>query len=340
MSDEKTSAEPMKLGVFAGRSHKKTDASDVIAAALSGFWLAACAIFFLLVDTDGAASGGASGGLNFVMVLLAVFLPIAVIWLAASAAKSARVIREETARLQSTIDTLRHNYLTQSQAGAGTASPEIDAKLKQLERAQKETETALATFSTRRQMPREEMVAPKPKPTDPIEVQTAMELETGDEDQEPLELDDFIRALHFPEDANDQAGFDALRRALKDHKAAGLVQAAQDVLTLMSQDGIYMDDLNPDHARPEFWRHFAQGARGRAIAPLGGVRDRSSLALSAGRMRHDPIFRDAVHHFLRRFDQVFADFEKTASDEEIVRLANTRTARAFMLLGRVTGTFD
>jgi hypothetical protein len=33
-------------------------------------------------------------------------------------------------------------------------------------------------------------------------------------------------------------------------------------------------------------------------------------------------------------------FEETASDEEIGALSETRTARAFMLLGRVTGTFD
>ena len=118
---------------------------------------------------------------------------------------------------------------------------------------------------------------------------------------------------------------------------AGLVQASQDVLTLLSQNGIYMDDLRPDRARPEVWRRFAVGDRGRAVAALGGVRDRSSLAMAAGRMRQDPIFRDAVHHFLRRFDRVFASFEANATDEEVARLGDTRTARAFMLLGRVTG---
>ena len=118
------------------------------------------------------------------------------------------------------------------------------------------------------------------------------------------------------------------------------VQAAQDVLTLLSQDGIYMDDLRPDMARPELWRRFAKGERGRTIAALGGVRDRSSLALAAGRMKQDPIFRDAAHHFLRLFDKGFSKFEKTATDAEISDLAGTRTARAFMLLGRVTGTFD
>lgn len=337
MSDQQQDPGKLSLGILGRRDKRGTDASEVIAAALSGFWLAACAIFFLVIDT-GTTTG--QTGLNLVMTLLAVFLPVAVIWLAASAARSARIMREETARLQSTIDSLRHNYLTQTQAARPETSPDVDAKLAQLERAQQETETALATFSTRRQMPSELAPAPKPKPTDPIEVQTAMELETPSDTQDPLDLDDFIRAIHFPEDANDTAGFEALRRALKDHKVAGLVQAAQDVLTLMSQDGIYMDDLNPDRARPEFWRQFAQGERGRAIAPLGGIRDRSSLALTAGRMRHDPIFRDAAHHFLRRFDQVFAAFEETATDEDIARLANTRTARAFMLLGRVTGTFD
>jgi hypothetical protein len=57
-------------------------------------------------------------------------------------------------------------------------------------------------------------------------------------------------------------------------------------------------------------------------------------------MREDTIFRDAAHHFLRQFDKTFQDFEKNATDAEVIELAETRTARAFMLLGRVTGIFD
>ena len=88
------------------------------------------------------------------------------------------------------------------------------------------------------------------------------------------------------------------------------------MLTLLSQDGIYMDDLQPDRAKPEIWRRFAQGERGRTIAALGGVRDRSSLALTAARMREDTVFRDAAHHFLRTFDRTFQEFEKNASDQD------------------------
>ena len=173
------------------------------------------------------------------------------------------------------------------------------------------------------------------------EDQGLLELGTSaDELAPPLSHADLIRAMHFPETAEDQEGFNALRKALKDRQASQLIQAAQDVLTLLSQDGIYMDDLRPDRAKPEVWRSFAKGDRGRAVAPLGGVRDRSSLALASGRMKQDAIFRDAVHHFLRKFDKTFSEFEETATDEEIATLADSRTARAFMLLGRVAGTFD
>ncbi len=287
------------------------------------------------------------------MTAMAIFMPVAIIWVAATATRSARIMREESARLQAAIDGMRHTYLQQQQgAGAGPGTANVERKLDQIAKAQRETESAIATFTSSRPDPQAFM---KPEQTTSVEpaAATAISPSVTDENQPalelgtrveelgpPLQINEFIRAMHFPENADDQEGFRALRRALQDHKVAELVRAAQDVLTLLSQDGIYMDDLRPDMARPEFWRKFAAGERGRAIAPLGGIRDRSSLALTAGRMRTDPVFRDAAHHFLRRFDQIYAGFEQGASDQDIAAMADTRTARAFMLLGRVTGTFD
>jgi hypothetical protein len=37
---------------------------------------------------------------------------------------------------------------------------------------------------------------------------------------------------------------------------------------------------------------------------------------------------------------MISQFAETASDAELSELSDTRTARAFMLLGRVAGTFD
>jgi hypothetical protein len=118
------------------------------------------------------------------------------------------------------------------------------------------------------------------------------------------------------------------------------VQASQDVLTLLSQNGIYMDDLSAAPASADLWRMFAAGERGSAIAGLGGVTDQSALAAVANRKKDDTIFRDSMLHFLRQFDKMVTAFAPEFSDEELLIMAQTRSARAFMLLGRVVGTFD
>ena len=316
-------------------------APEKAALVLSGMWLVLTAVVFAVFGV-----AGTDGALGFLVIALVIFLPVAMIWVAATAARTARVMREESARLHAAIDAIRQAYITQSQALAAPASNQVSVarKLDEIAAAQRKTETALATFSSIRpaQAVPPARRAPAPDPAAPgDDAQTALPLGTqADDMRPPLERTDFIRALNFPETAEDKEGFAALRRALKDRPTAQLIQAAQDVLTLLSQDGIYMDDLRPDMARPETWRSFAGGARGRAIAALGGIRDRSSLALAAARMKNDPIFRDAAHHFLRRFDQMFSSFAEDASDSDISDLSDTRTARAFMLLGRVAGTFD
>ena len=101
-----------------------------------------------------------------------------------------------------------------------------------------------------------------------------------------------------------------------------------------------MDDLTPDRSRTDIWRRFADGERGPTVSGIGGIRDRSSLALTASRMRQDSIFRDAAHHFLRTFDKTLSSIADRLSDQELAALTDTRTARAFMLLGRVAGIFD
>ncbi|WP_424977855.1 hypothetical protein [Leisingera sp. S232] len=311
--------------------------AEMAAIALGALWLLAIVGFYVFAPEG----RGLAQWADLITSVLAVVLPLAMLWVAASAARSARVMREESEQLQAAIDGLRQSYLAQAQQHAGVAETSVAKRLEEIAEATRKTETTLATFHTSR---RADPIRPA-IPAEAAEItaagQGSLALGTRAADTAPpLPAEQFIRALNFPETAEDTDGFAALRAALKDRKAAQVVQAAQDVLTLLSQDGIYMDDLRPDMARPEIWRQFGQGARGRAVAALGGVRDRTSLALTAARMKQDPIFRDAAHHFLRRFDQMFAEFESEATDGEISALGNTRTARAFMLLGRVAGTFD
>ncbi|ABG32898.1 hypothetical protein CEP88_06590 [Roseobacter denitrificans] len=331
---------PTPLGIYDRPKTQVISGIEIIAIAISAIWLLGAGLFFLMLPSEATEGGEGAGALRFLMTIMAIFMPIGMVWVAASAARASKVMREESQRLQASLDAIRHTYIAQSQnAATGVEPASVARKLDEIAAATRKTETVLATFSSRREQERQTPArAPAPAAVDQ---QQALALGTHAEDlAPPLDTADFIRALNFPETAEDTQGFAALRRALKDRPSAQLIQAAQDILTLLSQDGIYMDDLLPDRARPEIWRHFGQGVRGRPIAPLGGIRDRSSLALTSGRMKQDPIFRDAAHHFLRLFDKTFAEFEKRADDSDIVALAETRTARAFMLLGRVAGTFD
>lgn len=325
------------LGIYDRPKTESLTSIDVIAGAVSAVWLVGAGAFFLILPRE---TRDGSDALRLLMTVLAIFMPIGMIWIAATAARASQVMREESQRLQASIDAIRQTYIAQTQSAAvGTETATVARKLEEIAAATRKTETVLATFSSRRDHQR----TPPPQQASPVASDDQPALALGTQAQDfapPLETEDFIRALNFPETAEDQRGFAALRRALKHRPSAQLVQAAQDILTLLSQDGIYMDDLTPDRARTEIWRQFGQGQRGRPIAALGGIRDRSSLALTAGRMKQDPIFRDAAHHFLRLFDKTFAEFEKRASDGEIAQFADTRTARAFMLLGRVAGTFD
>lgn len=326
-------------GIVTPPSAGRFGGAEVVALVLTLLWLALVALFFALVDSG---SEGGTGVLPVMMTLVGIFLPVAMIWVAAVTARTAREMRAEAQRLQQMIDTMRQGW----QASQTALARPLERRLEEIAASARQTETAVATFTSRRDaiavQPSADRKAALVVPRAAVgEDEPTLALGTPAEQlAAPVSVADFIRALNFPDSSEDAEGFRALRRALEERGMAKLIRAAQDVLTLLSQDGIFMDDLRPDRTRPELWRRFANGERGREMAGLGGVRDRTSLALTAGRMRGDTIFRDAAHHFLRQFDKTFTEFAKNASDAEVAELAETRTARAFMLLGRVTGTFD
>ncbi len=343
MSEPRPDSKPQSPGnalrqVGMPRENRFSNA-DVVALVLTFLWLGLVALFFALA---GGSGEGSTGVLPVMMTLVGIFLPVAMIWVAAITARTAREMRAEAQRLQQTIDTMRQGW----QASQAALARPFERRLEEIAASARQTETAVATFTSRRDGQavqasadhKAALIAPR---QNPAEDEPTLALGTPAEQiAAPVTVSDFIRALNFPDSSEDADGFRALRRALEERGMAKLIRSAQDVLTLLSQDGIYMDDLKPDRARAEVWRRFARGERGREVAALGGVRDRSSLALTSGRMRADTIFRDAAHHFLRQFDKTFTEFEQNATDSEVADLAETRTARAFMLLGRVTGTFD
>lgn len=301
----------------------------------SALWGAGVVVLFIW----GAPSSPLGTGPHIVIGLVGAVLPAAMVWLGMTLRRIRDVIQEESAHLEEMIEALRS---APQDAGGGRALGDgVIETLDEIAARQRGIEAALdAVRATPQPAATTPQPAPAPAPPEDHD-QVTLPLDIPAEDVQPgLSRADFIGALNFPQNMDDTAGFTALRRAMRDRSAAQMIRAAQDILTLMSQDGVYMDDLHPEMAHPDVWRRFARGERGHAIATLGGVRDQSALDVTAARMKQDAIFRDVTHHFLRLFDRMFAEFAKTASDAEISEMANTRTARAFMLLGRVAGTFD
>ncbi|MCC5993073.1 MAG: hypothetical protein JJT99_11160 [Rhodobacteraceae bacterium] len=291
-------------------------------------WLLAGVGYFWIVDF---------AAMDRVMILLlavALVLPALLISIALGLAVTAAQLCRDIIELQRSSDELRR-LTSEDMPRSLPLSPVAQSRIDALAAAQLQTDSRLALFVSHRAKTRDSRAGQLPQDAQPLLALGGL----GQADADSPSPAELIRALHFPEDENDQDGFDALRKALGDARIAPLISAAQEVLTRLAQEGIYMDDLRPDRARPELWRAFAQGTRGPLVAALGGIRDRSCLALTAGRMRNDPEFRRAAHLFLREFDRVFAAFEQQADDAQMAAMADTRSARAFMLLGRVSGVF-
>lgn len=315
--------------------------AEIAGVAASAIWLAGVAIWMVLAPPDLAADSA----LRVLIGLIAALLPVMLLLGTLAFLRLGRVMRAEVAGLRAAIEAESAARDRRMRTDEATPDPAVQHSLAELLAAQRRIEAALAAPPPEPPAPAPEP-APQPDP-DPVPQERAtgqadLPFDAGEEGESapPLAWADFIRALNFPDTPDDTAGFDALRRALRDRPTAQLVRAAQDVLTLMSQDGLYMDDLHPEPAPPDIWRRFATGERGQAIAAIGGIHDEAALAEVAARMKRDPIFRDAAHHFLRRFDRIVSQFAEVAPDADITALAGTRTARAFMLLGRSAGVFD
>ena len=287
----------------------------LIALAFSAVWLGAAGLYAF-------AGWRTEGLLGWGLLALGAALPVILAWVLVGTIVAIRNLHAQTAALQRTIEGLR---------AAQSRAPVL--------RQSTDTPSAPETSPPFPQVQIAAALAP-PAQHEP-NTQPTLALGTEMIDLPAfVEVADVLRALHFPDSPDDAEGFRALRLALTDHGLAKLIRAAQDVLNLLAEDGIFVDALTADHPRPELWRRFAAGERGGIIAGLGGVRDRSSLALTAARMRGDDVFRDAAHHFLRSFDKAMVTLEPRASDSDLTALSDTRTARAFMLFGRVTGIFD
>lgn len=250
-------------------------------------------------------------GLARLGTAVSVLAPIVLVWLAALAADALSVLRAEADSLRLIVDSLRRDAASASRAEPLPA-PAVPGLAPSAPRAREAAPDA-----------RQSRLPLDPPAPVPAEVSAR----------------DLILGLNFPDGPEDAEAIAALRAALADPDLARVIRAAQDVITLLAGKGIYMDELRPDLPRPELWRRFAEGMRGGAVAGLAGLRDAEIEARLAQDLREDDILRDAVHHFLRQYDRMLGARAAGLDDAQLVALSDSRSGRAFMLLGRVSHSF-
>jgi hypothetical protein len=276
--------------------------------------------------------------LSVLLFLLGGLGPVALMLLAASLLAQVEAIRQELARLTGTSSPALQGEGVQRYARqAAQQSAQTLARLEAIERLLGQigpsTGQGTPSLAARR------TTAPPP---DEAETDQAS-LPLAEDDAAPavrVPWADIIRALDFPRDADDQRGFDAVRSAIRDPQVAQLLQAAEDVLTILAADGLHMEDFAPEHASLGAWRSYGDGTRGKAVAAIGGITDEAALERTRDRLRADPIFRDAGLVFVRRWNGLVTRILAEMGEDPALRdAADSRSGRAFMLVARAMGVF-
>jgi outer membrane murein-binding lipoprotein Lpp len=331
-----------------------------VAAALSIGWafcVFAYAVGFLGLFGSVLLAPRTTAALEIALFILAAALPAALFFYGALLARKSDEIRTEAARLSSAIDALRVTVAPRSMPGAEemaealtsaartTMSEEraaLGSAIDQLSRALAETRGMVEEMSGRDSKARRAGKKTATPPALSDKAQPALPFDAAEEaNTTSVPWDSVVRALQFPRDADDAGGFDALRAVVADHDLAALLQAAEDTLSILSEDGLFMEDVQPEIAPLADWRRYAEGARGTKVSTIGGIGDDVALAIARGRLRNDPVFRDTAMHFLRRFDKLVARMlDELGDDPMVLEAADSRTGRAFMIVARAMGVFD
>ena len=154
-----------------------------------------------------------------------------------------------------------------------------------------------------------------------------------------LTWDILLKALHFPNDKNDSPGFIALDIARKSNIVSQCLQASEDFLNLLAQDGIYLDDLKIESPPAQAWVNFVKNEKNQQKRRLRCIGIEKHIEKLKIRMRSDTIFRDTSLILLRRFDMLLQDHLGTAQDYQIFKIAETRSGKAFLIVGQISDIF-
>jgi hypothetical protein len=289
----------------------------------------AYAVGFFVGDV---ADGPQPHALSAMLFLIGALGPVAMMGFAAMMLARTEALRDEIAALRAApaeaADGPRR--ARQSAEVLKHVAARLDAIERHLAARTQDPELTAARVERRTAAPRQEARADQP----------ALPFADSTAEAPPIPWADIVRALDFPRDQGDAAGFEAVRSAIRDPDMARLLQAAEDVLGMLAMDGLHMEDFAPELGSLAAWRAYGEGTRGAAVAAVGGIHDPALLDKVQAKLRSDSVFRDAALVFVRRWNGLVTRILAEVGEDRLLHaIADTRSGRAFMIVARATGAF-
>ena len=254
--------------------------------------------------------------------------PILLIWLAAAHFRSSRNARDHIWALYSELNSLRESLYPEAQREEDGfqeepldthAEPELPA----------ETEPSAEAYGSDPTLTSDTEYEEQPEDASPSHP------ETDSAARMSLPLDTLIRALSFADHEDDAEGFEAIDRAMDNEATAKLLDASQDVLHRLSALDIFVDNLPLDIAQHEVWRLHAANASKSEIATLGAITETDVLERVANLLEQDEQFRESAQNLVDQVNDQMMDIIGDADADQVAAFANSRTIRAFILLGNI-----
>ncbi len=151
--------------------------------------------------------------------------------------------------------------------------------------------------------------------------------------QRSMDWQKFVKAANFPEHEQDKETLDALYDVLTDPEAAALLQSSEDTLATLADLDLYMEDFVPQKSPVSSWREHSNGSG--TIQPIEAPLEQSRIT---AKLNADAAFQKLSERFVRRYHSVLKRLFNECADEELaVKLADSRTGRAYILMSGALG---
>lgn len=150
-----------------------------------------------------------------------------------------------------------------------------------------------------------------------------------------IDFPTLLKALNLPEHDDDVEGYKAFKIATKNELLNNVLTQSHAILHRFAEISIYMDNLITDVGPFTEWSQFAESKSTEPNPNLGGAGTQKNVAEITNWLSEDrEIYNNAIEFYQKACELLFIIIP-TINEMDIVDLANTRTMRAFLLLGRV-----